>query len=187
MKLQTVEDELKAMDKKKASGVVEIRGKQYQTVAYRIQQFREKHPDWSLLTDVVERDAECVVVRAAIVDDEGRTLATGHAEEYRSSSQINRTSALENAETSALGRALAALGFGGTEFATANEVLNAIHQQENRKPISEDEFERIKELAPKAGKTLKDLEAAYKVKGLLNLTADQAEKCISRLEKLANA
>lgn len=116
---------------KKDTGTIAIHGKEYQTVALRVQKFREAHPDWSLRTTIVERDAECVVVGAAIADEQNRILATGHAEEYRKASQINRTSALENAETSAIGRALAALGFGGTEFATANEVANAIHQQGN--------------------------------------------------------
>jgi hypothetical protein len=116
---------------KKPSGTIAIHGREYQTVAFRVQRFREAHPDWGLLTSVVERDGECVVVQAQIENETGRILATGHAEEYRKASQINRTSALENAETSAIGRALAALGFGGTEFATANEVANAIHQQGN--------------------------------------------------------
>lgn len=111
------------------TGIVDIRGKQYETVALRVQKFRAAHPDKSLTTEMIVRDDECVVMRAIIADEAGRVLATGHSEEYRKASQINRTSALENAETSAIGRALAAYGFGGTEFATANEVANAIHQQ----------------------------------------------------------
>lgn len=114
---------------KKDTGTIAIHGKEYQTVALRVSRFRETHPDWALTTTVLARDPECVVMQASIADESGRILATGHAEEYRKASQINRTSALENAETSAIGRALAALGFGGTEFATANEVQNAIHQQ----------------------------------------------------------
>jgi len=111
------------------TGIINIRGKEYQTVALRVQLFRETNPLLTLATEVVHRDAECVVMKATIADEAGRTLATGHAEENRAASQINKTSALENAETSAIGRALAAFGFGGTEFATANEVANAIHQQ----------------------------------------------------------
>jgi len=111
------------------TGIVDIRGKQYETVALRVQKFRAAHPDKSLTTEMIVRDDECVVMRAVISAEDGRVLATGHSEEYRKASQINRTSALENAETSAIGRALAAYGFGGTEFATANEVANAIHQQ----------------------------------------------------------
>lgn len=111
------------------TGIVNIRGKEYMTVALRVQQFREKHPDWSIVTAIVHRDADEVVMLASIVNEQGRIIATGHAEEKRKASQINSTSALENAETSAIGRALAGAGFGGTEFASANEVQNAVHQQ----------------------------------------------------------
>jgi hypothetical protein len=111
------------------TGIVNIKGKEYMTVALRVQKFREAYPTWSLTSEVLFRDSDCVVMKSIIADETGRVLATGHAEEYRKSSQINGTSALENAETSAHGRSLAALGIGGTEFASANEVQNAIHQQ----------------------------------------------------------
>ena len=122
---------------KQDTGVVDIRGKQYQTVALRVQMFRERHPTWALVTEVMERDEKCVVVRASISDDTGRVLATGHAEEYRASSSINKTSALENAETSAIGRALAGLGLGGTEFASADEVAHAINGKPAAPPMRE--------------------------------------------------
>jgi hypothetical protein len=112
-------------------GVVNIHGKEYQTVALRVKNFREKHPDFTLSTEIVSRDAEVVVMKALIADEKGRVIATGHSEEKRNASSINRTSALENAETSAIGRALAAFGLGGTEFATADEVAQAITQQRN--------------------------------------------------------
>jgi len=111
------------------TGIVNIRGKEYMTVALRVQQFRESHPDWSIVTEIVHRDADEVVMLAKIFNDQGRVISTGHAEEKRKASQINSTSALENCETSAIGRALAGAGFGGSEFASANEVQNAIVQQ----------------------------------------------------------
>ena len=111
------------------TGVVNIRGRNYHTVAKRVDDFRQAHPEHGLTTEIIVRDADCVVVRATISDPAGRVIATGHSEEYRKASQINRTSALENCETSAIGRALASFGIGGTEFASANEVENAIHQQ----------------------------------------------------------
>jgi hypothetical protein len=111
------------------TGIVNIRGKEYMTVALRVQNFREAHPDWSIVTQIVHRDENEVVMVATILNDQGRILATGHAEEKRKASQINSTSALENCETSAIGRALAGAGFGGSEFASANEVQNAIQQQ----------------------------------------------------------
>lgn len=117
-------------------GVVNIRGREYETVALRVSKFREKYPIWALETEIIHRDQEVVVIKAYIKDDLGRVIATGHAEEYRASSQINETSATENCETSAIGRALAALGMGGTEFASADEVANAISQQKRITPNS---------------------------------------------------
>ena len=111
---------------KKPTGIVNIHGREYQTVAFRVQQFRELHPAWTLLTKVLERTDEYVVMEAQILDEAGRLIANGHAEEYRRASSINKTSALENAETSAIGRALASLGIGGTEFASADEVARAV-------------------------------------------------------------
>ena len=126
------------------SGIVEIHGKQYQTVALRVKNFREKYPLFSLQTIIVHRDSELVVMMAAISDDKGRVIATGHSEEVRKASQINRTSALENAETSAIGRALASFGLGGTEFATADEVANAIGQQKSSaKSVTQDEWDNL--------------------------------------------
>jgi hypothetical protein len=68
-------------------------------------------------------------MKASVISPESKIIATGHGCEFKASSQINKTSYVENCETSAIGRALACLGLGGTEFASANEVANAIHQQ----------------------------------------------------------
>jgi hypothetical protein len=125
------------------SGIVNIRGKEYQTVALRVQKFREAHPDWEISTEIIEANEKFVIMQARIYNTEGKCIATGHAEEFRSASQINSTSALENAETSAIGRALAAAGWGGTEFASANEVQNAIHQQ-NKKVDATNFVEQIR-------------------------------------------
>ena len=131
-----------------SSGIVNIRGKEYQTVALRIQKFREAHPDWELSTEIIKADENVVIMQARIYNVDGKCISTGHAEEFRTASQINSTSALENAETSAIGRALAAAGWGGTEFASANEVQNAIHQQANpQKYIKQiEESQNVEEL-----------------------------------------
>lgn len=127
----------------KDTGIVNIHGKQYQTVALRVSNFREAHKDYSLTTEIVTRDDECVVMKATICNEAGRVLATGHSEEYRTSSTINKTSALENAETSAIGRALAALGLGGTEFATADEVANAITKKPAYQSVAKDAWDEL--------------------------------------------
>lgn len=107
---------------------VNIHGKQYMTVAERVNDFRKDHKDWGIETDLVN-GGDNVIVKSTIKDSEGKTIGTGYAEEVRGSTNINKTSALENCETSAIGRALASVGFGGTEYATANEVTDAIIQQ----------------------------------------------------------
>ena len=125
-------------------GTVQIHGKTYQTVALRVKMFREKYPLFTLSTELIYRDADTVVMKATISDDKGRVISTGHSEEHRKASQINKTSALENSETSAIGRALAAFGLGGTEFATADEVANAIGQQKaSVKSVALDEWDNL--------------------------------------------
>lgn len=115
----------------KDTGIVNIHGKEYKTVAKRVDEFRKEHKtNYAIITELVSRDEDSVVMVAKIIDKEGdRTVATGYAEEKRSASQINKTSALENCETSAIGRALANFGLGGGEYASADEVANAIYQQ----------------------------------------------------------
>jgi len=116
------------------TGKVNIHGKEYETVASRVQRFREKYvggdnklPILAIETEIIDRTAEDVVVKATIKTvHDGLIIATGFAEERRASSSINRTSALENAETSAIGRALANFGMAGTEYASADEVAGAI-------------------------------------------------------------
>lgn len=115
-------------------GVVNIHGKAYKTVARRIQDFRDKHPEWSITCKIISA-ADLVQIKATIKNEAGKTLATGYAEEERGSTNINKTSALENAETSAVGRALAFLGYGGTEIASADEVANAITQQKELEAV----------------------------------------------------
>lgn len=119
------------------SGVVEIRGKggkvkQYSTVALRIKQFWDdpNHAGWQIVTKLISREADAVVMRCKIINGGGTVIATGHSEEWRGMSDVNSTSALENAETSAIGRALAALGIGGESFASADEVQGAMQQQD---------------------------------------------------------
>ena len=136
------------------TGVVNIRGKEYMTGALRVQKFREAHPEWELSTEIIKADEKVVIMQARIYTENGKCIATGHAEEFRASSQINSTSALENCETSAIGRCLASAGWGGAEFASANEVQNAIHQQKNNSA----EFVKLIE----GSKNVTDLQSNWK-------------------------
>jgi len=107
---------------------VSLKGKKYTTVAVRMDLFRRNFGAWGIETDIVNfshTKGDPVVMRAAIKDEFGRIIATGHAFEIVGQGNVNSTAALENAETSAIGRALAACGLHGGEFASINEIDGA--------------------------------------------------------------
>jgi len=110
---------------------VKIHNKDYFTVAERIAKFRDEYPDYSVITELVTDHGEVIIMKASILF-ESSVVSTGFAEEIRGSTQINQTSALENCETSAVGRALAFFGLAGTEIASADEVAAAITQQREK-------------------------------------------------------
>lgn len=117
-----------ALDELDRAPKTDIKGKKYSTVATRISIFRRNYGhEYGLTTEVMPSTDGLIRVRAIITTGE-RVIATGMAEERRGSSAITKTSALEVCETSAIGRALANFGLGGSEFASADEVANAIGQ-----------------------------------------------------------
>lgn len=115
-----------------------IKGKFYTTVDKRLQTFRKYFgSNAKVTTDVVHHDLERVVVKATVsvcIDGSWREIGNDYAEEFRSQGMVNKTSALENCCTSAIGRALANCGLGGGEYASGFEVDNAI----NNKPTAPD-------------------------------------------------
>lgn len=111
-----------------------IKGKEYAPVNERIKAYRMVYPSGTILTEIVKDDDVKIIMRATIYGERGEILATGTAEEVRGSSNINRTSALENCETSAVGRALGLAGFGiDTSVASYEEVENAKLRAEGAK------------------------------------------------------
>jgi hypothetical protein len=120
---------------------VKIHNKDYFTVAERIAMFRESYPDYTIETQLIHFDEEKVIMKALILNGD-ILISTGYAEEVRCASSINRTSALENAETSAVGRCLAFFQFAGTEIASADEVAGAIAQQNASELIGYNELVR---------------------------------------------
>ena len=107
-----------------------IQGKQYVEVNERLKYFRATYPKYSLLSEVIEKTDTTILIKATIYNEKDRAVATGLAEEKAGSSFINKTSHVENCETSAWGRALGNLGIGlDTSVASAEEVQNAIANQ----------------------------------------------------------
>ena len=115
---------------------VDIKGKPYIEVNERIKYFRENYKNWSLTSEIISLENGVCVIKATVKDENEIVKATGFAYEKEGSTFINKTSYIENCETSAWGRALGNLGIGiDTSIASAEEVKNAMLNQ-NDKPKS---------------------------------------------------
>jgi hypothetical protein len=159
------------------------RGKVYSTVALRVEAFRRNFPTYSLVTEIILDDGEVVRVKATIARD-GQVLATGHAEEVRGSSNVNKTSALENCETSAIGRCLSSFGLSGGEFASANEVEHAVSEQE-KPAVTEETLLALNQLFDDAGKTEAEKDEYRKklrIAAWRDLTEERAQRVLDRLD-----
>ena len=122
--LEKVNSEIKLTD---------IKGKGYAEVPERISAFRKLFPTGQILTEMLSCQDGMCIFRASISDGE-KVLATGHAYETEGSTFINKTSYIENCETSAVGRALGMMGIiGGGSIASYEEVANAKLNQDKPK------------------------------------------------------
>jgi hypothetical protein len=107
---------------------VNIKGKKYSTVNERLKHLLQYFPEARFNEEILLHDNERVIVKTELYI--GDTIfSVGTAEEWRNSSFINKTSALENCSSSALGRCLAAFGLSGSEYASAEELVNALNNQ----------------------------------------------------------
>ena len=154
-----------------------IKGKEYVEVNQRIKYFRESgnYEGWSLSTEVTHLDENSCVIKATIANKEGYIVATGFAQEDKSSSYINKTSYVENCETSAWGRALANLGIGiDTSIASSNEVSMAISKQNTKAP------EKVAEKPSK--KVLTDEVKAKMLQAVKNGKTDAVQTALENYE-----
>jgi len=146
-RLQNAIDRIKNLDD---SMKVNLKGKKYTMVAQRVQAFREAFGcGANITTEIVVCDDQKVIVKATVsVQRDGAwvPIATEFAEEYRGVGPVNKTSALENCCTSSIGRALAACGLSGGEYASSFEVDNAINNKAEAPS-------KPKEVAPPVNKT----------------------------------
>lgn len=112
--------------------LIDLRGKDYLQVAHRLVWFREEHPDWSINTEFVKIDASMAIAKATILTPSGQIMSTAHKCEDKQ----GFADFLEKAETGAIGRALAMVGY-GTQFAPdldeqhriVDSPLDTKHQQ----------------------------------------------------------
>ena len=139
-KLVTAINEYKKVSKETD---INIHNKKYSLIVDRIGVARRSlGSDLDIKTSIIHQDDKKVIVQCDVYLDE-KHLSTGTAEELRATSRINQTSALENAETSAVGRALAFLGFANDSIASAEEVSLAIEQQDRQLQTALSELEKV--------------------------------------------
>ena len=131
-----------------------IKGKDYIEVNERLKYFRENYPDHKLTSDIIVElsTGDRVVMKSCVIDKDGVVVATGHAYEKEGSTFINKTSYIENCETSAWGRALGNFGIGiDTAVASAEEVQNAINNQGNGNRMTIDQKTQLSDILVDAG------------------------------------
>lgn len=148
---------------------VDIKGKDYIDVAQRINGFWELFPEGSIVTKWLVLDGERCVCQAT-VSNMGVVLATGTAEERKGSSNINKTSYIENCETSAVGRALGLAGIGSTDsIASADEVKAA---QAAQKGQDGQKYDKRKKASEGLGQAQQRCRNALKAYSELDYTFD---------------
>ena len=136
-------------DLNRTHGVVQRGGKKYTEVFVRVEAFRKAFgTTLGITTDIVVDDGQRVVIKAQVVNGSGMAIGSGYAEEIRGQGNVNRTSALENAETSAIGRALASLGLHGGAYASSFE-LDVAQRNDQAKHVRKEPQKLAHDNAPK--------------------------------------
>ena len=162
--------------------LMKIRGKEYAPVTERVRAFRMLYPEGSIITELVEdRDGVCTFKASVVIGD--LVLATGYAQEEQTNNGVNKTSYIENCETSAVGRALGFLGIGiNTAIASAEEMDSAIRRQ-TIDPV------KAKALAAEIkaqGVPIDYVCKLYKVPSIDELSEAQHENIINNMDKLVS-
>ena len=161
--------------------------KDYVMVNDRVQGFRKLFPDGAIKTELINYvpDDYCVF-KCEVLDSVGELLATGYAQETVSKNQnINRTSMLENCETSAVGRALGFVGIGSVDsIASGDEVNKAINKgKELDSVIGESMAADLAHDLMQAGQSPDVVVKYNKVADLSQLTVEQYNNVVKRYLK----
>ena len=161
----------------------DVKGKEYAEVNQRIKAFRSICPNGCIETCLVSNANGVCVFSAVVKDENGKVLGTGHAYEKENSSFINKTSYIENCETSAVGRALGMCGIGiDVSLASYEEVANAIKQQEE-KPTKEN-IETLRALAKQKGVSDDKLLKKYKINDFSEMSMVDYIACFKGLNAM---
>lgn len=172
-------------DLKKANDAIKttpIKGKEYAEVNQRVKAFRMVYPDGCIMTEMKSNEnGICIFEANVYTGRDNILLATGHAYEVEGSSFINSTSYIENAETSAVGRALGFAGFGiDTSIASYEEVGNAMANQTQVRKASSKQIELLKKYYK--GENLSKLLEANNIGAIEELSLEKASEIIGKLK-----
>ncbi len=164
---------------------ISIKGKEYVPVTERVKEFRKQYPDFKLITEIVHYDDNSVIMVAKIYDKDGNVVANGHAQEDRNASNINKTSYVENCETSAVGRAIGMLGIGiDASMASAEEVANAVDRQETLKQkVNKNCISSLKMLAEEKGSDISAILSYYELDKVEDMTMEQWQSAMQLLNR----
>lgn len=180
---------------------IDIKGKPYVEVNERIKYFREHFKGWALISELISNENGVCIFKASVIDENGVVKATGYAYEKENSTFINKTSYIENCETSAWGRALGNLGIGiDISIASYEEVANAIeNQKEPKKPTNKTErfmsvehYNQLKEALDdkhgsfKSEEAIEELSFLCQKRGISNMKQipdDLAEEIIKEIKE----
>jgi len=178
---------------------VDIKGRPYIEVNQRIIYFRANYPDHKLISEIVSLENGVCLMKALVLNKDNEVIAVGHAYEKEGSTFINKTSYIENCETSAWGRALGNMGIGvDTSIASADEVENAIENQKKKpskqtkpttkpveppKPITATQITTLNDLIKLKNINLEKLLTYFKIKKIEDIKSDQYGKILQQLNK----
>ncbi len=178
-----------------SEGKVDIGGRKYTKVVKRLEILR-KHLGFNIRvsTEPLTITDDKVIFKAELFilkDSNWLSVATGHAEEIRINNEINKFAAVENAETSAIGRALAALGISGDEYASLDEMVSSLNQKnenqpqqkakEDKKLATDTQINYIIKLIKETGSDQEAFLKHYNVKKVKDLTPSNANDAIKKL------
>lgn len=179
-------------------GKIQIGDKSYTKVSKRLQVLRQKLGfNVRIDTKLLHLDEKNVVAKAEVSvfkNDQWFPVSTGHAEEKRDDSEINKYSAVENAETSAIGRALAGMGLSGDEYASLEEMVIAGNKkakaegESSVQPKKKDEpsktmLDYFRKLLHSTGTEIEEMLKYYKVKQISEMTGTQVSHAIDILKR----
>jgi len=167
----------------------------YETVAQRLVRWWAEFPDGRIITSIHHYDGSTIIMRAECYNNDDRLIATGYAEEVFGNSPVNKTSFLENCETSAIGRAISNSRIGHTgERASVSEMekvnrVNSTPRPDSHGSATPKQIGFLKSLA--RGKGWDDVQLLEYIHRLLQvddvvvetLTAGQCSSVIDGLKK----